>query len=375
MNKKIEGVRTWIEIDQKALENNYKIFRNLIKKDCKLLAVCKSNAYGHGLVEYAKIMEKFGADFLGVDSITEAERLRKEGVTLPILVLGYTLPKKIQSAADNDLSLTISSFESLKYITKLRDKKIKIHLKVDTGMHRQGFYLDEISSAIKFIKSNKNIIVEGIFTHFAAAKNPSFPGETRKQIEQFEKALKIVQDSGLNPIKHAAATGGTIVFPESHYDMVRIGIGLMGLWPSLETKSCYSEKIKLFPALSWKTIISEIKMVPKNEGISYDFTEKLSSDGKVGIVPIGYWHGLRRNLSSIGHVLVRGKRAKILGRVTMDMIMIDISNINAMVGDVVTIIGTDQKEKIDVYELAQLSETSWYETVTQLNPLIKKIYE
>jgi alanine racemase len=245
MKTKIGGVRTWIEVDTKALKNNYESFRKLLGGRCKLMAIVKSNAYGHSLVDYSKEMEGLGCDFLGVDSITEAIALRREGIKIPILVLGYTLPELHSQAVGNSISLTISTVDSLKEITqfsqKFPDLEIKIHIKIDSGMHRQGFCLEEIDSVIKDLKSKDNIKIEGVYTHFAAAKNPAFPADTKKQILEFNKGFNLFKEEGLNPIKHAAATSGSIVFPDSHFDMVRIGIGLYGLWPSLEVKSCFGK--------------------------------------------------------------------------------------------------------------------------------------
>lgn len=373
-----DDVRTWIEVEKSALKNNYNEFRKLIIPTCKLMAVCKSNAYGHGLVDFTEAMVELGADWLGVDSMTEALRLRKEGIKLPILVLGYTLPSLYEEAAKQNVSLTISAFEQLENLLKIKNSEparpaggLKIHLKIDSGMHRQGFQLDEIEKAAKFIKEKlSDIEVEGVYTHFAAAKNPAFPADTNMQIEQFEKAFEIVQSAGFKPLKHAAATSGTIVFPKSHYDMVRIGIGLYGLWPSLETKEAFRHKINLIPALTWKTIISEIKSIKADEGVGYDLTESLDRDGKIAILPIGYWHGYRRDLSSIGRVSINGKIAKVLGRVSMDMIVVDVSDIDCKVGDKVIVLGG----MILAEYLAALSDTSWYETITQINPLIRRTY-
>lgn len=365
------GVRTWLEIDNNALANNYETFRKLIAPNCKLMAVAKSNAYGHGLKDYAKEMESLGADFIGVDSMTEAMALRKDGVKTPILILGYTLPELYKDAAENNVSITISSLQQLPSLSNCR-----IHLKIDTGMHRQGFYLDEIKDALEKISNLQNVQIEGIYTHFAAAKNPAFPADTLKQLNEFKKACEIVKNAGYDKvIRHAAATSGTIVFPESHFDMVRIGIGLYGLWPSLEVKAAFSSKLKLVPALSWRSIVSEIKTVKSGQKVGYDFTETFSKDSKIAVVPIGYWHGYRRALSSVGRVLVSGKYAKVLGRVSMDMIVIDISEIDSVkIGDIVTLIGRDGESEITAAELADLSGTSWYEIITQINPLIKKFY-
>ena len=382
ISNETNGVRTWVEVEKKALENNYKNFRHLIGSECKLMAVAKSNAYGHGLVDYSRTMQELGADWIGVDSITEGLRLRKEGISKPILVLGYTLPEMLVEAAANDISVTVSNSEYLKNINKLdsrlrgNDNILKIHLKVDTGMHRQGFFVAEIESALKEIKKSNNIEIEGIFTHFAAAKNPAFPADTKLQIKKFEEAVAIAHKLDLKPICHAAASSGAILFPESHFDMVRIGISLFGLWPSKEVEASAKEKIHLIPALSWRTIVAEIKELEKGERISYDFTETLNRKSKIAILPVGYWHGFRRNLSSIGSVIINGQYAKVLGRVTMDMIMVDITDIrNVKAGDVATLIGKDNHAEITAQQMAYLSDTSWYETVTCINPLIKRIYK
>ncbi|MFA6963108.1 MAG: alanine racemase [Patescibacteria group bacterium] len=372
-----EGIRTWVEVNTEALRTNYKTFRQLIGPECKLMAVAKSNAYGHGLTDYSTAMQDLGVDWIGVDSITEGLKLRKEGIFKPILILGYTLPEMLIEAAANNISVSISSPDQIASLRALKteNSKLKIHLKVDTGMHRQGFFVEGVEKALGEIKKMNNVELEGIFTHFAAAKNPAFPAETRGQIMEFKEAVKIAHELGMKPIRHAAASSGTILFPESHFDMVRIGISLMGLWPSKEVEAFAGEKIKLVPALSWKTIVAETKNLKRGDRVSYDFTETLHRESKIAILPIGYWHGFRRNLSSIGSVIIDGQYAKVLGRVTMDMVMIDVTEIkNVKSGDVVTLIGKDESAEITAEEMAYLSDTSWYETVTCINPLIKKFY-
>ncbi|MCX6808678.1 MAG: alanine racemase [Candidatus Berkelbacteria bacterium] len=370
------GVRTWLEIDKTALLKNYDTFRQVIGSKVKLMAVAKSNAYGHCLFDYAKTMSEFGVDFLGVDSVTEAMKLRAEGLKTPILILGYTLPERLNDCAENDITVTVSSFDQIDEL-KAQGGKLKIHLKVDTGMHRQGFQLDEIKDACQQIGQLKSVETEGIFTHFAAAKNPAFPRDTEEQICQFNQALQIAEKYfGPNLIKHAAATAGTLLFPKSHFDMVRIGIGLYGLWTSNEARAYCEDKISLAPALSWKAITGEVKQIKKGERISYDLTETMDKDTTIAVIPIGYWNGFRRSLSSVGHVLIHGKRARVLGRVTMDMIIVDITNIsNCKANDIVTLIGRDGDEEITLDEIARLCDTSVYEIPTQLNPLMKRLYK
>jgi alanine racemase len=369
------GLRTWIELDSKAISHNYSQFRSLIKKETKLCAVVKSNAYGHGLVDFSREIIKCGADWLAVDSITEGLRLRQEGIKIPILILGYTLPEKFIDAVEADLSLSISHFDALQALLNNKfSKKPKVHIKVDTGMHRQGFMMDHAAELLQILIDNPTIEVEGLFTHFAAAKNPSFPAQTKKQIEEFSNWVQLFDVSGFSPIIHAAATSGTILFPESHFDMVRIGIGLFGLWPSREVKAYAENKVPLQPVLSWKTIISEVKKLPKGSSIGYDFTETLDRNSTLVICPIGYWHGFPRSLSSIGSAIVGGKKVRVVGRVSMDMVCFDVTGIKSInVGDEVVIIGNEGKEEITAMDIATVSDSSWYEILTRINPLIKKI--
>ena len=371
------GLRTWIEVDTQALKHNLNIFRSLVKPKCKIMAVVKSNAYGHGLVDYSRAIEKMGIDYFGVDSVVEGVALRKAGIKKPILVLGYTLPEMVTRAQANDLDLAVSSFDSLKSILALPLKKpVKIHIKVDTGMHRQGFSLKDSKVLMAKLTANKRkIIVEGLFTHFARAKNPAFPSYTLKQIEIFNQWRGVLKNNGFAPICHASASAGAILFPQAQFDMVRIGAGLYGIWPAEETKAYSIDKFQLKPILSWRTILSEVKKVPQGSQISYDGTETVRRDSILGICPIGYWHGYARALSSIGKILVKGKRAKVLGRVCMDMIIVDLTDIpKAKVGDVVTLIGKDGKEEMSLEELARLADQSTYEFIDRLNPLMERIY-
>jgi alanine racemase len=368
------GLRTWIEVDTRALRKNYRIFRAKLQKNTKLMAVVKSNAYGHSLIDFSRTTQRFGAHWFGVDSIVEARALRREGIKKPILVLGSTLPEWYLEAAQNNISVTISSFESLEKALRqgTTRKPLKVHIKVDTGMHRQGFMPADIERVLPYFQDKQNcILFEGLYTHFAAAKNPAFPQDTKKQIEEFEFASRAVADAGFKPIRHAAATSGTLLFPESHFDMVRIGIGMYGYWPSRETRAFCERRIELKPALTWKTIIGEIKDLPAGSAVGYDFAETLAKQSRVAILPVGYWHGYPRALSCIGYVVIRGKRAKVIGRVSMDMIVVDISRIkNPRIRDEVTLLGAG----ITADELADLSGTINYEIITRINPLIKRIY-
>jgi len=341
------------------------------------MAVVKSNAYGHGLVDFSREMEKLRADFLGVDSITEARTLRRVGVKLPILVLGYTMPGLLNEAAEDDISLTVSTFETLNAIGNAKlSKPLRVHLKVDTGMHRQGFLAADLPKILGKLKvESPKLKVEGLFTHFAAAKNPAFPKDVERQMLEFEKWMRAFKKAGYTPITHAAASAGVMLFPKSHLDLVRVGMSLYGLWPAPEVREVLQERIELRPALVWKSLITEVKKLPKGSRIGYDLTETLVKDSSIAIVPVGYWHGYPRALSSIGSVVVRGKECRVLGRVSMDMLTIDVSAVKGVrVGDEVIVMGGKDELPVSAAGLARSLDASWYEVVTRLNPLIKRIY-
>lgn len=379
MTTQRSGLRTWIEIDTKAIDHNYDTMRSIIGPQTKLMAVIKSNAYGHSLLDFGKYISEKGADWLGVDSIVEGIALREAGIATPILVLGFTLPEMMEKAASHDISLTISTPDAFAHIETLTLKKpLKVHLKIDTGMHRHGFTPDQRDELIATIKKLEGkIIVEGLFTHFAAAKNPAFPQDTRKQNEEFKVWIDILSKAGINPaVKHASASGGALLYPEAHFDMVRIGISMYGLWPSNEAEAYVQNKLSLRPVLRWKTVVGEVNAVKAGERVGYDFTETLHRDSVLADCPVGYWHGFPRALSGVGHVLINGKRAKIVGRVSMDIITVDVTDIpGVVVGDEVVVIGTSGGLSISPKDIAGLVEgSSSYEVITRLNPLIKRIF-
>ncbi len=397
-----ENLRTWIEIDKRALQHNVEQFLKLIPKSTRFMAVVKSNAYGHGLVPTAQALLSFRSfsegGWFGVDSIVEGLRLRKEGITNPILVLGATLHNRFAEAARENITVSISNFDSLRALARAK-KRPAFHLKIDTGMHRQGFLPEETHQLIKLIKRYK-LAPEGVFTHFAAAKDILYPTYTLEQTKKFKDTVRAFEKAGFNPpaggmIRHAAASGGTLLFPETHFDMVRIGMGLYGYFPSPEARLNLSSEhyrgltsIVLKPVLTWKTVVAEVKEIPKGSFVGYDLTERVSRKTKIAVLPIGYWHGYDRGLSTIGEVLVRGARAKLLGRVSMDMIVVDITDIDEKIknqsaswrtkiknGEEVILIGRQGREELWADELAGKIGTSQYEFLTRINPLVKRIFK
>jgi len=366
----MNDVRTWIEIDKRALHHNVERFLGLIPKRTRFMAVVKSNSYGHGLWHVAKTLLAFRSfsegGWFGVDSITEGLRLRKEDIKNPILVLGATLPSRIHDAANTKLALTVSNFEALIAVAKAR-KRPNIHIKVDTGMHRHGFLPTEISKVIDYLVSN-HLTPSGVFTHFATANDLSHYMYARKQFSQFKSVIAEFKNAGFKFfLQHAASSGGTLHYPDTHLDMVRIGMGMYGYPP-------HKLKINLKPVLAWKTLVSEVKEIPKGSYVGYDITERVKRKTKLAVLPVGYWHGFDRGLSRIGAVLIRGRRAKVLGRVSMDIIVVDATDIPRVgVGDEVVLIGKQGKESIWADEIAEKIGTTQYEVLTRLNPLIRRV--
>jgi alanine racemase len=334
--------------------------------------VVKSNAYGHGLIIFSKIADNLNVGGFCADSVIEGAKLRQNNIKKPILVLGPTLPGLFKEAFNQKIAITISNRDVLQKLANGHSRP-DIHLKVDTGMHRQGFYVEELADVADFIKANK-INLKGVYTHFASAKDLNYPTFTDFQFHQFKKGLTILARSGFKKlIRHAAATGAALINQEYHLDMVRIGIGLYGLWPSKELEMQLGNKVKFEPVLSWHAQISEIKNLRTWDYVGYDLAERVYKPTKMAILPIGYWHGFDRGLSSIGEVLIGGERARVLGRVSMDLIVVDATGVKCKIGDRATIIGRQKNAEISASETASKIGTSHYEIVTRINPLIERI--
>ncbi len=374
--KDLKKLRTWIEVDTKALAHNFRQFKKFIGPKVQLMAVVKSNAYGHGLIETSEVFARLGADWLGVDSITEALALRRIGIKTPILVLGYTLAAHFDEAARKNITLTVSQLETAKELVRWSKNsktkgKISIHLKVDTGMHRQGFLIESFAEALATLKRAQRINITGLYSHLAAPGNEKFAAATAAQKKSFELFRTLALEQGLSSVCHLNASGGSVALPEYRYDLCRFGIGLYGLWPNEEVWGKHQHELALRPALVWKTIISEIKIIPQAGAVGYDFTEEIAPGTRLAILPVGYWHGFPRHLSGRGRVLVRGESLPVVGRVSMDMIIVKADALpNLKVGEEVVLIG----EGLTANEFASLAETSRYEIVTRLNPLIWRVY-
>ncbi len=368
------GRRTWIEISRSAAKNNYRSFRKLVGPKVELWPVVKSNAYGHGLFVFSKLMQEFGADGLCVDSVLEAFALRREGIKIPILVLGPTLPVLFKKASQKSITITISNFNNLSELAKTKNAPY-FHIKIDTGMHRQGFFSAQIPRVIRTISSSPTLKrkLRGIYTHFAMATDKNNVAYTQKQFSDFELARSKFRKAGFNNLSaHCSASGGALLHARYHLDMARVGKGLYGFFPSKELER-QSARVKLQPILAWRTVITEIKNLKPGDMVGYDLTEKIKRRTQAAILPVGYWHGFPRALSGVGEVLIRGKRARVLGRVSMDLLVVDVTGIKCAIGDFATLIGKSGKEEIGAKEVAQKAGTISYEILTRLNPLIERV--
>ena len=372
----------WIEIDRSALSHNIRQFRGLIGKKRRLLATVKANAYGHGIFEVSEISLREGADWLGVHSIDEGIFLRKKKVSCPILVLGYVSNEDLAQAIENDLRLTVYNRETIERLARLVPRvrtKIRLHVKVETGTHRQGIPEDDLLSFVKNIQEHPGLILEGISSHFANIEDTTDHSYARYQLENFNRICRKLEEIGVGiPVKHIACTAATILFPETYFDMVRIGIGLYGLWPSRETYlSCILQNrkpIQLKPVLSWKTRIAQIKSIPKGAYVGYGGTFRTTRETKLAVLPLGYFDGYSRAFSNMSFVIIKGQRAPVRGRVAMNFIMADVTDIpDVRVEDVVVLLGKDGSESVAADDLAALAGTIHYEIVTRINPLIPRI--
>jgi alanine racemase len=362
---------TWLEISKSALQNNVAEIKKNLSPKTKFMAVVKANAYGHGLLEVVNSV-KNKVDYFAVYDLSDAIFLRRKKITKPILVLGRVLPEQINLAIENNIEVTISTFDLLLAAKKIpAGGKLIAHICADTGLGRDGFVQDDLGKVLEFLKNKnlqKKIEIRGIYTHFASADDLNFDSYTKNQVVLLLKWKKSLAEIGLNPLIHASASAASLTEVATDFDIVRIGIGLYGLYPSPIVRLRRRVKNKLLPALSWKVKIAEVKNLPKGSAISYGCTHILKRDSKIAVLPIGYFDGIPRITSNKSFVLVNGKRAPQIGRVTMNLIVIDATDVGVVkVGDVATIIGYDKKESISADDWAEWAQTSNYEIVTRIN--------
>lgn len=379
MHLKNNSYKSWVEISRIAFDSNVRVFRRSIAKNVKLCAVVKANAYGHGLSETISIL-KNKVDVFAVDNIDEALVIRKIDKTVPVLILGYTTLSNLELPINNNISFVVYNFETLKKIVQLKsDKKAKIHLKIETGLNRQGITKEDLFKFLAFIKTHKNsFILEGVSTHFANIEDTLDPAFARVQLASFKEVLKTIKKEGYNPtLVHSAASAGTLLYPDTHFSMVRVGFGIYGWWSSLETRVSLltsKKKLVLKPVMTWNSIIAQIKNINVGESVGYGQTWFAARKSKIAVIPVGYSDGYDRKLSNIGRVIINGHYANVVGRVAMNMITVDVTDIkNVQLEDEVALLGNKDGLKISADEIAKKIGTINYEVVSRINPLLPRI--
>lgn len=370
----------WVEISKKNLLHNISIIRELIGRKKKLMAVVKSNAYGHGMFEVANIALKGPVDWLGVNSIEEGIELRNKGIDVPIFILGYVPLWDLEEAVKNNLRLTVYNKETVEKLDKIGNKlnqQSLIHIKLETGTNRQGIRGKKLSSLLDFIHNSSSVKLEGISTHFANIEDTTDHSYAQFQLDEFKRIEDEFFGDENNLIRHTACTAAILLFPETYFEMVRVGIGMYGLWPSKQTKVSFSmkgQKIpELKPVLTWKTRIAQIKDVPEGSYLGYGCTYRTTRNSRIAVLPVGYYDGYLRAFSDIAYVLIKGKRAPVRGRVCMNIILVDVTDIEGVeLEDEVVLLGKQGEEKITADYLANLAGTINYEIVTRINPALER---
>lgn len=371
---------TWVEISLDALRSNIEQFQKVLPAGMKQMAVVKADAYGHGAVEVSKEVLAAGVDYLGVAFFDEALELRNAGITAPILVLGYTPPEGINRARELDVTIAVYSRDVLEALREqgqkqenASQKKLKIHIKLDTGMGRLGLHTE--ADAIPFIEEAlllPNVDVEGLFTHYANADEVD-KSYTLEQYGRFERIVSHFTDKGETfPYIHAGNSAAAIDLPGLTYSMVRLGISMYGLYPSEDVDQT---KIELKPVLSLKTGIVHLKTLPAGSGVSYGTIYHTKGDEQIGTLPIGYADGYSRMLSGKAEVLVRGKRVPIVGRICMDQCMINVTEVpDVSALDEVVLIGEQGEERITAEDVAFQLGTINYEIICMISHRVARVY-
>lgn len=369
--------RVRADIDLDAVLYNMESMHKKLKPGTKIAAVVKADGYGHGAVEISRVLENLPYLWgYAVATSNEAMQLVEAGRKKPIIILGLSFPEQFEEIVENDLRPAVCTYETAQALSDIaaeKNKVCRIHIKVDTGMSRIGFQVTpESADTVARISKLPNIMIEGIFTHFARADESS-KAPAYEQFKQFEKMIAMVEEKGVQiPLKHCSNSAGIVEIPECNMDMVRAGITLYGLWPSEEVDKT---KISLKPVMSLRSRVAYVKELLPGRQISYGGTFTVKKKMTVATVPVGYGDGYARGLSNKGWVLIKGQKAPICGRVCMDQCMVDVTDIpRVKIGDTVTLLGKDADEEITMEQLGELSGRFNYEFACLITPRVPRIY-
>lgn len=373
--------RTWTEVSLNAIEHNFNEIKNKVGNK-KICCVVKADGYGHGAVELSREYERLGADFLAVSNIDEGKELRENGVTLPIVILGYTPALNVTELINNNLSQAVYSLDYAKMLNENCrgfDKKIKIHIKLDTGMSRIGFMCQKFPRddySVEEIKQTcelEHLQLEGLFTHFCVSDEGEEGREfTNEQYKNFNIVLDKLKKNGINPsVVHCSNSGAIEDYPKTYCDMVRAGIILYGLSPSSKLQG----RLDLIPAMTLKTSVAYVKYIEKGATISYGRTYIAQKKMKVATVPIGYADGFIRKYAKNGYMMIKGKKAPIVGRVCMDQTMLDVTDIeDVKIGDEVIVFGDGSGDSPTADTLALSADTINYEIVCLISKRVPRVF-
>jgi alanine racemase len=360
--------RCWVEVDGRALRRNFRILRGLVPRATKLMAVVKANAYGHGLIATAKELEAIGTDWLGVANVAEAEALRQAGLRLPILLLSATLPEEMADAVKLNLALTLSTCAEARQLDRVARKlrrKARVHFKIDTGMGRLGCWHKNAREELARIRRLSGLVVEGLCTHFACADDDA--GLTQAQWEAISPFF--AENPAL--LRHAANSPAVTRRYGFSADMVRVGLALYGIAPNPE-----DQVLGLQPVLAWKSRVTLLHEMERGRTVSYGATYRVPSRALHAVVAMGYGDGYFRLHSNASHMLVRGWRCPIRGRVTMDQIIVDVTRVPGVrVGDEVVALGSQGGDEIRARELATEAQTIPWEILTNIGARVPRVYK
>ncbi len=366
-----DALTTWAEVDLDALAANVHTFKRHVGRQVEIIAVVKANAYGHGAAEAARAFLSAGTTRLAVHRVDEGVELRRAGITAPILVMGYAPVKSARAVVSNNLTPTVTTLEFAEKAAALARKPLPIHIKVDTGMGRYGLLPEEVVDFALRLQALSPLFIEGIFTHFATADSAD-RSYMLHQLAVFRRVLDELESQGLRvPLRHACNSAAAMVLPEAHFEAVRPGVALYGLHPSGE----WAPPFPLKPVLALKSRVARVRTLPPGSAVGYGKTYITHRPTRVALVPVGYGDGYHRLLSNRGSVLVREKRTPILGLVSMDQIVVDVSSIPGVdLEDEVTLLGRQGSEAIRAEEIARWARTINYEVTTALLPRVTRIY-
>lgn len=370
-----------IEVSQKAIINNLKQLRKSIGNGVMLVAAIKANAYGHGDEEVSKLLAREGVDWFCVNSIEEAETLRKSKIKNPVLIMGFVQKNDLTKVVDLDVRIFLYDLSTAKEMSKIalqKGKRAIVHIKVDTGLSRLGILADKIFLFAKEVNKMKGLELEGVATHFATDDDGNDDGYFRKQLTIFRKVIDDLKKiNGLNKLMiNGSSSAASIICNDLGFDIVRTGIAIYGYHSSEYVKNhCKKKGMKFIPALSFKTKVAQVKEITKDSYVSYGCDFKSKNKMMIAILPVGYYDGLDRKLSNKGFVLIKGKKARIIGRVCMNMMIVDVSSIaNVRSEDEVVIIGNQGKEQITADDIARITGTINYEVLARLREGIVRYY-